>query len=102
MLSTATCGRRTTCTTAALTPASIPATAGVTTVPAGYNSVPARTSSPAPRSESPACTTFEMATCAPPSTRSVSSTITIASAPAGMGAPVMMRMASPGWSTRSV
>ena len=62
VLSTATCGRRTTCTTAAFTPASIPATAGVTTVPAGYSTVPARTSSPAPRSESPACTAFEMAT----------------------------------------
>ena len=32
----------------------------------------------------------------------MSSTITIASAPTGMGAPVMMRMASPCWSTRSV
>ena len=76
--------------------ASTPATAGVTTVPAVKTTVPVATSLPAGRTASPSVGAVRTRTRAPSSRRSVSSTITTASAPGGTGAPVMMRIASPG------
>ena len=58
-------------------------------------------SSPAARRWLPGSTATSMRTARPPSSRSVRSTMTTASAPAGIGAPVMMRTASPAPSDRS-
>ena len=99
--STATRARLVTLTVRTLTLASTPATGGVTIVPGANSSVPARMSSPTPRSAVPGATCAPMRTRRPPSSRSVSSTITTASAPAGTGAPVMIRIASPGCSSWS-
>ena len=80
----------------ALMLASTPATVGVTTVPAVNTTSPVRTSLPAGRTASPGAAVARTRTRLPSSRRSVRSTITTASAPAGIGAPVMSRTASPG------
>ena len=85
----------------ALMLASTPTIAGVTTVPAANSRSPGCTSSPAGAPRRPTSTDVAIRTRSSPS-RSVSSTMTTASAPAGIGAPVMIRIASPGCSTRSV
>ncbi|CAB4598378.1 unannotated protein [freshwater metagenome] len=101
MDNTATRGRWCTSAVRALILASTAATAGVMVVPAENTVSPTRTSSPTARTPSPALGAFNTRTdCVPSSTdrspsNSVSSTITEQSAPAGMGAPVMMRTAQP-------
>jgi len=59
---------------------------------------PTARSPPAARTWSPGLAALRMATTSPspPPSTDVSSTITMASAPSGAGAPVMIRMASPG------
>ena len=91
---TPTTARRYTCTVRALTLDNTPTATALITVPATNTRSPAVTSDPAARIAAPLGTDAEMRTCDAP-TRSVSSTITIASAPVGIGAPVMMRIASP-------
>ena len=85
----------------AFTIASTPSTGGVISVPAASTTSPGFTSSPAGRTASPGCTLDESRTVCS-FTISESSTMTTASAPAGIGAPVMIRIASPRASTRSV
>src|SRR5438034_3398918 len=74
--------------------ASTPRCAGVSSVPASNTRCPTSRSPPAGRTWSPTCAACRMSTLAPEDC--VRSTITTASAPAGIGAPVMMRIASPG------
>ena len=88
-------GRAYTDTVRALILASTPSTIGVTTTPCVNTVVPACTSDPARRIASPTDAAVRIVTFDSP-TRSVSSTITTASQPSGMGAPVMMRIAVPG------
>jgi hypothetical protein len=88
--------RATTGTETMPTLASTPSAAGRISVPAGNSRSPWWTSSPAWRTASPAATLRPIRTRWPPSSDSVSSTITTASAPGGNGAPVMMRTARPG------
>ena len=82
-------------------PASTPRWPAPITSPGSNTGSPARRSSPAARTASPAGTSASMATRAPSSRRRVCSTITTASAPSGIGAPVKIRIASPGASARS-
>ena len=72
-----------------------PTWAGRTTVPAEKASAPASRSPPAARTWSPGLASCSTRTASSPSRR-VRSTMTIASAPSGIGAPVMIRIASPG------
>lgn len=70
-----------------------PSAAGVTTAPARSTVVPAVTSSPAVRMCWPGLADARISTISVPA--SVASTGTTAVAPAGTGAPVMMRCAEP-------
>ena len=99
--STPTRGRGWASTSVTPIPASTPRWPGVITSPGENTGSPTRRSSPATRTASPADTSAPSATRAPSSRRVVCSTITTASAPSGIGAPVKMRMASPGCSARS-
>ena len=74
--------------------ASTPNTAGVTTAPAPNTTSPLRTSSPVDLTDVPAVTAAVSRTLSR-SRRSDSSTITTASAPGGIGAPVMIRIVWP-------
>ena len=91
---TPTRGRQYTDTLRALMLDRTPSTIGVTTTPGSNTTAPASTSDPASRIPLVTPTLFKMRTPSSPK-RSVSSTMTIASQPSGMGAPVMMRIAVP-------
>ena len=73
--------------------AQTPITPGLTTRPGAATRSPARRSLPAARRLVPALTEARIRTA--PSSSAVSSTRTTASAPAGTGAPVMIRIAVP-------
>ena len=75
------------------TPASTPAAAGVSTLPAGTTTSPARISAPRRYTHCPGRGAWRVVTPSP--TAGASSCITTASAPAGIGAPVKMRAHSP-------
>ena len=94
---TVTRGRRCTTTSATLAAAARARCPGPSRVPAASTTSPARTSSPRCRTERPTSGARCRATSAAPP--SVSSTGTTASAPSGMGAPVMIRSTWPGRST---
>src|SRR5438552_1346149 len=96
---TATRGRLRTCTFDRPTDASRPISAGRSTVPASRIVSPLRRSSPACRTESPFGVGAVIVTTS--LALSLSSTRTTVSAPSGIGAPVMMRIASPGPTSRS-
>src|SRR5690606_22985720 len=81
--------------------ASTPMRAGVSSSPGPNSRSPGRRSSPGARTWSPGRASTSIRTARPPSSRSVRSTMTTASAPSGSGAPVKMRTASPGPSGRS-
>ena len=91
----ATRGRRWTATPLRPSDASMPSCDGPSASPGASTRSPARTSSPAGRTWSPARGGRAEAHAAR-RRRSTSSCITTASAPAGIGAPVKMRAASPG------
>ncbi len=91
---TPTRGRVPTCTPVAPMLANTPRWAGVRAVPAPNTSSPACRSSPARRTWLPGSTAISTRTPSSP-TAAVRSTITTASAPGGIGAPVMIRTASP-------
>ncbi len=100
--STPTRGRGWATTSYAPMPASTPRRAADTAVPASSTSSPSVTSSPGRRTWLPALTAASTTTrSAGPSAGRVSSTFTTASAPGGMGAPVMIRAAWPGPTLRS-
>jgi hypothetical protein len=96
--STATFGRRTTLTFERPIDASTPISACRSQVPRGRTTSPRRRSSPACRTATPCGVAALIATVSEP--LSVSSTRTTVSAPSGIGAPVMMRIASPGPTAR--
>ena len=89
----ATRGRAATVNSARPIPAARPILAGARRSPFESTTAPRVTSSPAARTHWPAVGTALMRTRAPPSRAWVSSCITTASAPAGIGAPVKMRAA---------
>src|SRR5579875_2688358 len=91
---TMTRGRGRTVTRSRPSAASKPSCCGPRAAPAPSAGAPAATSSPARRTHSPVRAGRWIATRASP--RSVSSSGMTASAPAGIGAPVMIRIASPG------
>ena len=93
-------GRGTTVTSVRPTLASTPRWVGRSSVPAGTTTSPTCTSSPAPRTAVPGLTSSVSSTSSGPAGR-LRSTITTASAPSGIGAPVMIRIASPGPTGRS-
>jgi hypothetical protein len=80
--------------------ASTPTRPGVISSPADSTTSPGLRSSPTSLRWVPASTAASMRTDLPLSSRSVRSTMTTASAPSGSGAPVKMRIASPGPSGR--
>ena len=96
----ATLARGYTRTVRALMLASTPAPAAFNTVPLANTASPARTSSATGRTAVPLSTLRRTVTWSP--TVSQSSTITTASAPVGIGAPVMMRRACPASTCHSV
>ena len=71
----------------------MPASGGRMALPFGMMQSPFRTSSPCSRMLAPFCSSLK--TLAVVGVFSVSSTFTTVSAPLGMGAPVMIRIASP-------
>ena len=98
----ATRGRRTTATSIHPTAASMPISCGRNTLPGCNTTWPACTSSPACRTFAPAGGAIRISTSSPsghcpePAEGRVSSKRTTVSAPAGTGAPVIMRIAWPG------
>ena len=77
-------------------PASTPTWAGCRTSPGSKTILPTSRSSPARRTWLPTGTLTSATTWPPPSSARVRSTMITASAPGGMGAPVMIRTAWPG------